>query len=313
MMTYEIFKDVVIEKIKDYLPEEYKISVSQVNKVNRVMDAINFLPSKGGAAPTIYINDMYEQYVNNNDLQKTLESAANTVEKAMKNVPDILELDFSDASEHVVFQLINTAQNKDMLATVPHREFNDLSIIYRLVFNSDNDGITSTVISNALSKKLGFSEQQLYNMATVNTKRLFPPIIITINDMIKSMMIKDGMDEELVEQMMQSVPADNVMYILTNDRNINGAVSILYVDQLDKLAKMLDSDLYIMPSSIHEVIAVSADSSDPEALAELVSSVNISSVSLEDRLSNEVYLYNRNTKRLNLATDVANKRLDISS
>ena len=43
MMNYEIFKEVVAEKFKSYLPERYQnmeLRVESVNKVNRVMDGI---------------------------------------------------------------------------------------------------------------------------------------------------------------------------------------------------------------------------------------------------------------------------------
>lgn len=48
-------------------------------------------------------------------------------------------------------------------------------------------------------------------------------------------------------------------YVISNNKGINGAVSMLYEDGLHDLAEKLGSDLYIMPSSIHEVIAVSTD------------------------------------------------------
>lgn len=49
MMNYEIFKEVVKDSFKDYLPEQYKdmeLRVCSVNKVNRMMDGINLT---GGA------------------------------------------------------------------------------------------------------------------------------------------------------------------------------------------------------------------------------------------------------------------------
>ncbi len=46
MMNYEIFKEVVNDSFKDYLPEQYKdmeLRVCSVNKVNRMMDGINLI------------------------------------------------------------------------------------------------------------------------------------------------------------------------------------------------------------------------------------------------------------------------------
>lgn len=41
MMKYEIFKEVVADTFKDYLPEQYRnmdLRVESVNKVNRITD-----------------------------------------------------------------------------------------------------------------------------------------------------------------------------------------------------------------------------------------------------------------------------------
>ncbi len=67
MMTYEIFKEVVTEKFKDYLPPKYQnmdMTVAPVQKVNRTLDGISLTGETEGMliAPTIYINDMYEHY-----------------------------------------------------------------------------------------------------------------------------------------------------------------------------------------------------------------------------------------------------------
>ena len=78
----------------------------------------------------------------------------------------------------------------------------------------------------------------------------------------------------------------------------------------NKLSSQLESDLYILPSSVHECIAVSTNVGDPYELAEMVSEINMGQVALEDRLSNQVYHYDKDARRLTLATDTPNKRLD---
>jgi len=91
MMNYEIFKEVVAEKFMDYLPAQYqgmKIDVHAVEKVNVTMDAINLLGDGAGISPTIYINDMYDHYKTTEDLQEVLQSAAERMERAMKEAPD---------------------------------------------------------------------------------------------------------------------------------------------------------------------------------------------------------------------------------
>ncbi len=314
MMNYEIFKEVVAEKFMDYLPEQFKdmkLDVHPVEKVNMSMDAINLIGDRAGVFPTIYINDMYDHYKSTDDLQEVLQSAAERMERAMKEAPEIIPaLDMMNAKDNIVFQLINTEQNKAMILDTPNRQFQDLSVIYRWVVKSDMDGIQSTVVRNSLAERLGLSEEMMFKLAVENTRRIFPPTVKSMNDVIRDMFMKDGMPAEIADMMIGEMPPDQTMWVISNDRGINGAISMLYEDQLHKLAEQLETDLYIMPSSVHEVIAVSSSMGDPNHLAQMVSEINMDQVSLDERLSNQVYHYDKDLRKLSLATDTPNKRLD---
>ena len=66
---------------------------------------------------------------------------------------------------------------------------------------------------------------------------------------------------------------------------------MLFPDEIKKLAMQLGSDLYILPSSVHEIIALPAVMGDPAELARLVKEVNRDCVCPEERLSDHVYRY----------------------
>ena len=315
MMKYEIFKEVVADTFQNYLPEEYRnmeMKVVSVNKVNRVLDGINLIGGRGErvVSPTIYINDMYDHYKLCNDLKEAIQSGADRMVKAFKECPEMPKIELAEAKDNIVFQLVNTEQNRDMLAEVPHREFQDLSIIYRWVVKVDEEGIQSTVVRNGLAEQLGLNEEQLFKLAAENTRRIFPPCVKSMNEVILEIFEKDGMPREVVEMMLGEMPADKMMYVISNDRGINGSISMLYEDKLHALAMDMESDLYILPSSVHEVIAVSVEMGNPYELAEMVSEINMSQVALEERLSNQVYHYDKDLRKLSLATDTPNLRLD---
>ena len=315
MMNYEIFKEVVAEKFKSYLPERYQnmeLRVESVNKVNRVMDGITLIDhsAEKNISPTIYINNMYDHYLHTENLQKVLQDAAESMDKAFLEAPQAGILDMDNARDNIVFQVVNTMQNEDMLRDMPHRDYQDLSIIYRWVVAVDERGIQSTVVRDNLAKQLGMTEADLFKCAVENTRRIFPPMVKSMNDVMRDMMMSDGMPAEIADMMLEEMPADRTMWIISNDRGVNGAGSMLYEDVLHKLAMKLESDLYLLPSSVHECIAVSVDMGDPYELAEMVNEINMSQVSLEERLSNQVYHYDKDARRLTLATDTPNKRLD---
>ena len=295
------------------MPEKYhgmEINTQEVNKVNVTLDGLTLLVGERGVSPTIYINHMYEKYLETEDLQGTLQDAAVQMDKAMKNAPEFDKIDLSAAKDNIVFQLINTEQNKEMLENMPNRPFQDLSIIYRWVVFDDEKGIQSTIIKNNLAEHLGMDEEQLFKAAVENTRRIFKPTVKRMDDVIKDIFIKDGMPPEIAELLKQEIPEQEMLWVISNEKGVNGAITMLYEDVLQDVAKQLDSDLYILPASVHETIAVSADNHDPYELAQMVEEINMNEVSLDERLSNQVYHYDKDLRKLTMATDTPNKRLD---
>lgn len=314
MMDYEIFKEVVKEGFLSYMPKSYQdmeVRVVPVDKVNRKLDGLSLLPDKGERviSPTIYINDMYEKYLKTGDLQETLRESAEELDKVFREA-EIPPLDISTAKDNIIFQLVNTMQNEDMLKNLPHREFQDLSIIYRWVVSVDERGISSSVVNHNLAESLGMGEEQLFKAAAENTRRILPPVVQSMNEVIRDLFMADGMPKELADLMVGEQEPERTMWVISNENKIDGAVSMLYEDKLHSLAERVGTDLYILPSSVHEVIAVSVEMGEPEELAQMVAEINMDQVDLSERLSNQVYHYDKDLRKITLATDTPNKRLD---
>ena len=321
-LNYEEFKEKIKEDIKDYMDEKYKdcgVVIRKVNKTNREVDGLNMLdiPGLKNATPTLYVNDLYEKYEKTGDYEEVARMAAETMEYGIKSFNSQIKeecLDTSKLKDKVFFSLINAEQNRELLNTVPHREFEDLAIVYRWNIGSDSMGTYTNLVNNDLAEKEGLTENDLYNAASKNTKELFPVSIKNMNEVIGEMIFgESGIDEEMQEEfneVMMETPNEHSMYVITNESKLYGAASILYEEPLHELAEKVGSDLYILPSSVHEVIAVSADFSSPDELAEMVYEINMDQVDINDRLSNQVYCYDKDLRTLRLATDTINKSLD---
>lgn len=303
MMIYEIFKDVVTEKFMDFLPDEmqgrYELCVRKVTKVNTELDAIslNDREETYSVSPTLYINDMYKEYCQSEDLDAVLDKAAFMMVSHMKKAKRI-NLDFDTARENIIFQLINTENNCELLKNVPHRQFNDLSFIYRWVVDTKGDELGSIIVTNELAENLQLTEEELYELASENTCRLLPATITPMNEVIRKLMASDGMPEEMIEAMLPEIPEENGLWVIGNKQGVNGAVSMLYDGLLANLADKLGSDLYVLPSSIHETIAVSSNNFKPEELFTMVKENNETQVMPEDKLTDNVYFYDREARTL---------------
>jgi len=311
MMTYEIFKVTVMEKLIDFIPEEYKklriTLVPEQPRVNQIRDCISITISEDDSnmyGLIFYMDNLYSQYEESRDLQEVLENTGKSIMDTINSKVDVSKLlDYDKARENIVIELINTEQNKELLENSPHREFLDLSIVYRWLISTEH----SALVNNDLAAQLGIDECALYEAAVENTKRILPPTVQDIRDTLVGKLIETGSLEETVE--MLNGPEYGFMYVISNSHRFRGAVGMLYDEVLQALAQKFNSDLYIMPSSIEEVMAVAAFD-DPYELAKVVNEINMTSLYLKERLSNQVYHYDKVLRKLSLATDTPNKRLD---
>ncbi|WP_455950151.1 DUF5688 family protein [Eubacterium sp.] len=321
-LNYEEFKEKIKDDIKDYMDEKYKncgVFIRKVNKTNCEVDGLNFynIPGLKNATPTIYVNNLYEEYERTGNYEEVVRAAAETMERGIKSFNEEIKAELLDTSRlknNVFFTLINAEQNKELLKTVPHRKFEDLAIVYRWNIGSDSLGMYTNLVDSRLAKKEGLTENDLYNAARKNTKELLPVSVRNMNEIISEIIfgeneLEDEMDKEFKKVMMET-PNEHSMYVITNESKLYGAASILYEEPLHELAEKFGSDLYILPSSVHEVIAVSTDMGSPDDLAEMVYEINMEQVDIDDRLSNQVYCYDKDLRTLRLATDTINKSLD---
>ena len=317
-MDYDVFKEVVKESIKDYMPKKfvhYNVDVKPVQKVNGTLDGLYMQMKETGkegmaAAPVLYLQELYEDYKSTGDLKGTLETAAMRLLEGMEHAQEMAGIAFSEPETKLVLSLINTEQNRELLKDVPNRPFQDLSIVCRYVTSMDQSVVSSVLVNDRIAGSMGLSEEKMFQMAKENTKKIMPPKVADMADILKGMLMEEGIPEEDVGIILGKTPASFPMYVVTNSCQINGAVSMVFEDTLHGLAEETGKDLYILPSSIHEVIAVPADIGSSEILAEMVEEVNPGQVPLNERLSNQVYYYEKEQRRLSMAADISAKRLD---
>lgn len=301
MMNYEEFKKTLKENIRDYLPPELKdidIEFGKVAKVNIEKDSIHFLV-KGDyhkTGPTLYINDLYQRYSYTGDFDTTVRAAMQIANRAVTENPFRNPRELQGPNEdNTICVLINTKQNAELLETVPHREIHDLSLIYRWRIQMSNHELATGLITNDIAQKGGWNEEQLYDMAMANMKTLLPTKVMTMKDTLEELLEMEGCIDDFIRE--------PPIYVLTNPDKHYGATAMLDKDALHSVAEKLQSDLYIIPSSVHEVLAIRTDEMPLEEMAQMVYEINLSQVELEERLSNQVYHYDRQTQELTQATD----------
>lgn len=175
----------------------------------------------------------------------------------------------------------------------PYSEFLDWIITYHLLMHGENDDVTSIRITESILKIFNVSLEKLHDDAVKNSQKLFPAhcdsIINTICEMEGVHAEPDFMD-----------PDSSKMLVITNTKKSYGASAILYPGMMKDIEEQL-GDFYVLPSSVHEVIAVPALSSDAAYLADTVKFINDTQVAPHEQLSDHVYRYRQETAKLEVA------------
>ncbi len=95
---------------------------------------------------------------------------------------------------------------------------------------------------------------------------------------------------------------DQPLYVMSNECNSYGAAAITDPDYLKGVGEKLQCDYYILPSSVHECLAVPCSVSfDAEMLRRMVCEVNETQVPEGEVLGNCVYFYERGSKEIRIA------------
>lgn len=147
------------------------------------------------------------------------------------------------------------------------------------------------MIHNSHCKMWNVDAGQLYEDARANTPLLLGAELKSMEEVISDLVKQSEFtDSQQLEEDVRDVP----MHVLSNKTKIHGAACILYENVVKDFADYLNRDIFILPSSVHEVILVpSQGAQKAQNLVEMVREVNETQVEEEEILSDSVYYFSR--------------------
>lgn len=274
-MNYTNFIDIMQNKVKEELGADVAVSVHSTVKNNGIVrTGLVFTRFGVNIAPTIYLEEFYEQYLQGMSVGELVQSICEIYEKVevKTSFPCTCILDYSKMKERIVYKVIQREKNKELLKQVPHEEFLDLAVVYYALLRKTEFGTATLLIKNEHIKEWNVSKEEIQLVAKKNTPRLLPMEVLMFTEH---------------------------MYVLTNSARNFGAGVMMYEDVLEEVGEVFEENFYVLPSSVHEVIAVPESFGiDKSSLREMVKEINETVVDDEEILSDTVYYYSRAEKRL---------------
>lgn len=279
-MTYSEFKTRMTEDVKKYMDGNhpgYEVSLENVARVNRDFVEIIAISNKDThEGPAIDVKELWDDA---NRRGMSYEEMSREVMKrldlTLKEVPEVVIDDLNDFKSRAILTLINTEKNQNMLSYVPHREYYEFSIVYRIIVHEDEEATTSGIVTNEMLEKAGYTEEELYKFAYENTRK-----DVNISKMFG-------------------------MYVLTTKRGMYGAASILFPEMIKEIADHYGCDLYLIPSSTCEWMAVPvrtiSGSGGAAEVNEMIREANSVAVEEEEILGERCYYYDYKTGEIRVA------------
>lgn len=288
-MDYEDFKVSFIDDIAERIAEKgdkMQLSTRTINKLNETYEALTATPEGSQLGVNINLDRFYEAYSAGMPYDLAVEKATELIDKGLRERPEInveTLTDYEQVKNKLAIEVVSADTNKEVLANVPHKNIEDMAIVYRLVMESDENGRASILVTNSMVNSFGITPEQLHNDALENAPQIKPAEIRGMSEVLREIM-----GPERAEMMGLNVvdPADEKIFVATVPDKVHGASVIAYQDFMDKAAERVGGDFFILPSSLHEILIVPDNGEvDLNALKSMVKEVNANEVRPEDKLT----------------------------
>lgn len=314
--TYNDFLSGLSAGLLRELGREYEARAITNTKNNGVLrNGILIQKKEEAVAPAIYLDGFYEEYCSGRGLSDIIRQVLYTYQESAKEGLrhgfENIDLSPEHMKENLVFRIVNYQKNAEMLRGMPHIRFLDLAVFFQILVYRQKDGIGTIRFTEDYFREYAEKRQEeavpksplhemyqqaaaksplyeLYQQAAANTVRLFPARLNVLEELMESFL--NGKEAPFLPYMTEHAQPRHRLYVLSNSAGINGASCLLYPGLLEQLRNFFQSEFYILPSSIHEVILLPVEgSAKQEELNDMVREINLTQVPAEEVLSDRSY------------------------
>ncbi len=303
-MNYDCFLKDITQRVTEKFGESYDVAVQPTKKNNGVIfDTMTIRRVDELVCPNLYLQQFYEMYLDGLGLDDVTDRIVQSYHEAIPMIPiDPETLVTPEAvRENVVYRLINYEKNKGLLEDIPHKQFLDLALIYYVMVHTGEIGEGAIRVNRPILDHCELSEDEIDLAAMENTRNLLPADLVKITDLLREFGEKAGV-QSYSDINLEEESSEAPLYVLTNKARHFGAYYMTDMELLSGISEQLESDLYILPSSVHECMVVPVKCwDDPAGLSAMVQDINCTQVTAEEYLADTVYRFDSRNKNLFIA------------
>lgn len=267
-----------------------KIELYDILEINGVKKKGLVALDSDNCSPVIYLEEYYQEFWKHGNMEKIIQKIwkSFTEQKTKMNFSNMFQ--WEPAKRCISVRLVHYEKNRMMLENMPHYRFLEFAVIYYFIGGVSERELMFITVNNQMMERWGIGKTELDMCAKDNYEYFFSRPLINLYSLKTE-------EEEEMSQDRGHINSFANLYIVTNKMRIYGASAILFPQKLKELADKFHGDVYILPTSVHEVMACSTES-DLERLKEFLEGVNDYELLPEEILSYNVYRYYHESGRL---------------
>ena len=308
MMNYEMFVEELKNKISAAInvPIENMEFVKDGNKYAPTGDRLLIKLAKHEDAWEmcgVHVKELFEEFSKGTSFDSIVDSSVEDIKQMQKQslYKEAKKIwDYETAKDSLFIRLLNYDDNSEGLKDAIYKRIGDIAqVLYMKVSERDGNVMSTKILKSVLEKWQAnsdlLSEDYIFEEALKNTERMSPPRIYRWEQMIFD---PEYEGEEFMSPGTESaISKDFIGNCLSIPEKTNGAVAIFYPGVAERFADVLDSDLYLVFTSIHEVMVHRTNGVNAGDLSTILQDTLKEVTPKRDSLTKKIYKYEKDTHK----------------
>ena len=244
-MDFETFRENLARDIKEALEArngtDFEVEHRTAEKVNGNYEAIVVKPADSEVGVSLNASNLYQDYESGVSYETIAKGAADLADRSIRNQPEFDVDSFKDYDKmkgSLAMEVVSKERNAELLDTVPHKDIEDMSVVYRFDLGETSAGPGTILVTNQMLENYGITADQLHADAMKTAPEVRPLVI-------------EGMCEVLAKQMgvqdlemlgLNIPPEQEQIFVASVEGNVHGAGVLAYENFMEKASERVGGE-----------------------------------------------------------------------
>ena len=223
---------------------DYKL-VGSADDAARYFDGMNgpaiIKPADSEVGVSLNASNLYQDYESGVSYETIAKGAADLADRSIRNQPEFDVDSFKDYDKmkgSLAMEVVSKERNAELLDTVPHKDIEDMSVVYRFDLGETSAGPGTILVTNQMLENYGITADQLHADAMKTAPEVRPLVI-------------EGMCEVLAKQMgvqdlemlgLNIPPEQEQIFVASVEGNVHGAGVLAYENFMEKASERVGGE-----------------------------------------------------------------------